>query len=101
MQESKRDTDIKNRLLDYMGEGEGGMIWENSIEICILPYVKQMPSASSMHKARHSKSVLCSGAAQKDGVGREVRVELRMGGHIYTRGWFMLVYGKNHHNIVK
>ena len=22
----KRDTDVKNRLLDYMGEGEGGMI---------------------------------------------------------------------------
>ena len=40
MQDSKRDTDVKNRLLDYVGEGEGGMIWENSIEICILPYVK-------------------------------------------------------------
>ena len=23
---SKRDTDVKNRLLDYVGEGEGGMI---------------------------------------------------------------------------
>ena len=22
------------------GEGEGGMIWENSNETCILPYVK-------------------------------------------------------------
>ena len=30
MQDSKRGTDVKNRLLDYMGEGEGGMIWENS-----------------------------------------------------------------------
>ena len=35
-----RDTDIKNRLLDSMGEAEGEMIWENSIETCILPYVK-------------------------------------------------------------
>ena len=34
---SKRDTDVKNRLLDSMGEGEGGMIWENSTETCILP----------------------------------------------------------------
>ena len=25
-QDSKRDTDIKNRLLDSVGEGEGGMI---------------------------------------------------------------------------
>ena len=24
MQDSKRDTDVKNRLLDYVGEGEVG-----------------------------------------------------------------------------
>ena len=23
------------------GEGEGGMIWENGIETCIIPYMKQ------------------------------------------------------------
>ena len=39
-QSSKGNTDVKNRLLDSVGEGEGGMIWENSIEICTLPYVK-------------------------------------------------------------
>ena len=39
MGESKRDTDVKNRLLDSVGD-EGGMISENSIETCILPYVK-------------------------------------------------------------
>ena len=38
MQDSKRDTNVKNRLLDYVGEGEGGAIWENNIETCILPY---------------------------------------------------------------
>ena len=27
MQDSKRDTDIKNRLLDSVREGEGGVIW--------------------------------------------------------------------------
>ena len=26
MTDSKRDTDVKNRLLDSVGEGEGGMI---------------------------------------------------------------------------
>ena len=40
MWDSKRDKDKKNRFLDSVGEGEGGMIWENSIEACILPYVK-------------------------------------------------------------
>ena len=36
----QRDTDIENRHLDFVGESEGGMIWENIIETCILPYVK-------------------------------------------------------------
>ena len=31
MQDSKRDTDVKNRLLDS-AKGEGGMTLENSIE---------------------------------------------------------------------
>ena len=40
MQDSKRDTDIKKKILDSVGEGEGGMIWQNSIESCVLSYVK-------------------------------------------------------------
>ena len=40
MQGSKRDTDEKNRLWDSVGENKGGMVWENNIETCILPYVK-------------------------------------------------------------
>ena len=40
MQGSKGDRDVKNSLLDSVGEGEGGMIWENSIETRTLPYVK-------------------------------------------------------------
>ena len=40
MRDSKRDRDVKNRLLDSVGESKGGMIWENSIEMCILLYVK-------------------------------------------------------------
>ena len=40
MWDSKRDTDVKNRLLDSVGDGKGGMIWENSIEAYILSYVK-------------------------------------------------------------
>ena len=42
MRDSKRDTDIKNRLLDSVREGEGGMIWENGIETCILSCKKQI-----------------------------------------------------------
>ena len=44
----QRDTDVKNSLLDSVGEGEGGMIWENGIEICII-YMKRVTSPSSIH----------------------------------------------------
>ena len=40
MWDKKRDADVNKRLLDSVGEGKGGMICDNSIEACILPYVK-------------------------------------------------------------
>ena len=49
MQDSKRDTDVYNSLLDFVGEGEDGMIWENGMEICIISYVKRVASPGSMH----------------------------------------------------
>ena len=36
----KRDTDVQHRLLDSVGEGEGGMFRESNIKICILSIVK-------------------------------------------------------------
>ena len=44
MQNRKRDTDVQNKILDSMGEGESGMILENSIETCVLSRVKQITS---------------------------------------------------------
>ena len=32
-----------------MGEGEGGMIWDNGIEACIISYKKQIASPGLMH----------------------------------------------------
>ena len=40
MQDSKRDTDVLNSLLDSVGEGKGRMIWENGIETWKQSYVK-------------------------------------------------------------
>ena len=48
MQNSKKDTDVYNGLLDSEGEGEGGMIWENGILTCILSYKNQIPSLCSI-----------------------------------------------------
>ena len=44
MQNSKRDTDVQNSLLDSVGKGEDGMIWENGIETCIPSGKKQIAS---------------------------------------------------------
>ena len=92
MRDRKRGTDVKNRLLDSVGEGEGGTIWENSIETCILTYVKQIASPRLMHDTG------CSGLVHWDvpegwygvGGGRGVQD----GEHRYTHGWFMWMYGK-------
>ena len=42
----------------------------------------------------------CSGTTQMDGVRRELGRGFRMVGYMYTHGWFMSMYDKNHHNIV-
>ena len=41
---TERDTDVYNGLLDSEGEGEGGMIWENGTESCILSCKKRIAS---------------------------------------------------------
>ena len=99
MWDSKRDTDIKNRLLDSVGEGEGGMIWENSIETCILSYVKQIASPGSMYEAGCSGLEHWDDPEGWDGEGGGRRVQ--DGEHMYTHGWFMSICGRNHHNTVK
>ena len=100
MRDSKRDTDVKNSLLDSMGEGKGGMTWENSIETCILSYVKQIASPGSMHEAVCSGLVLWDDPEQWDGEGggRGVQdgehIPHVCGEHMYIHGWFVSVYGK-------
>ena len=47
-----------------MGEGEGGMIWENVIEICKLSHVKRIASQGSMYDTG------CSGLVPREDPGR-------------------------------
>ena len=67
-----------------MGEGEGGMIRENSIETCILSSVKQITSPGLMHETG------CSGLVHWDDPegwdGREVGRGAQDGYHMYTHG---------------
>ena len=82
MQDSKRDTDVKNRLLDAVGEGEGGMIGKNSTETCILPYVKQIASPGTMHETGCSGLVQWDDPEGWDGEGGGKGVQ--HGEHMYT-----------------
>ena len=72
----KKDTDLQNSLLDSMGEGEGGMFQENSIETCMLSRVKQITSPGWMHET--SARTWCTGKTQRK------RVEMEVGGGIST-----------------
>ena len=75
-----------------MGEGEGGLIWENGIETCIISYMKQITSPGSMH------DIGCLGMVHWDDPEGWYREGGGKGGqdgaHVYTRGGFMLMYGK-------
>ena len=84
MQNKKRDTDVQNRLLDSVGEGEGGMFRENSIETGILSRVKQIISPGWMHET--SARGWCTGITQRDGMGRGVRGGVQDGGHLCIHG---------------
>ena len=77
MQNRKRDTGVQGILLDSVGEGEGGMFQENSIETCILSRVKQITSPGWMHET--SARTLCTGKTQRDRVEREVGGGIGMG----------------------
>ena len=77
MQNRKRDTDVQNRILDSVGEGEGGMFRENSIKTYILSRVKQITSPGWMYET--SAWAWCTGKTQRNKVEREVGGGIGMG----------------------
>ena len=77
MQNRKRDTDVQNRLLDSVGEGEGGMFRDNSTETSILSRVKQISSPGLMHEM--GAQGWCTGKTQRDGMEREAVVHIHHG----------------------
>ena len=69
------------------GEGEGGMMWENGIETCIISHKKQITSLGLI------QGTGCLGLVHwDDPEGWQGRVQ--DGDHVYTLGGFMLMYGK-------
>ena len=90
-QGSNGDADIEKKLVNSGGEGEGGKNWESSIETYPLSYLKWLRELKS--SALWQPRGLGWGGG---GMGGSRRRE-----HMYTYGQFMLMYGRNQHNIVK
>ena len=99
MHNRKRDTDVQNRLLDSVGEGEGGMFQENSIETCILSRVKQITRPGWLHET--SARAWCTGKTQWNRVERVVGGVSGWGIHVNPWLIRVSVWQKNHYNIVK
>ena len=95
MQYIKRDTDVQNSLLNSMGEGEGGMIWENGTETCKLSYVKQITSPGSMHDTGCPGLVHWNGPEGWDWEGGS-----GWGTHVHP-WWIHANVWQNQYNIVK
>ena len=77
-----QQTAIKR--LFSVGEGEGGMIWENGIEIRIMSYMERVASPGSMHDTGCSGLVHWDDPEGWDGEGGGWRVQ--DGEHVYTCG---------------
>ena len=75
-----------------MGEGEGGMIWENGIEIRIISYMKRVASPGSMHAIGYLGLVHWDDPEGGYGEGGGRRVQ--DGEHRYTCGGFISIFGK-------
>ena len=78
--------------MDSVGEGEGGMIWENGIEICIISYMKRVASPDSMHDTG------CLGLVHWDDPEGWYREggwrKVQDGEHMYACGGFISIYGR-------
>ena len=79
--------------------GDGGMIWENGIETCIISYMKQTASPGSMQDTG------CLGLVHWDDpegwYGERGGRGIQDGKHVYTHGGFMSMYGKTNNSSIK
>ena len=74
---TEKETQSYRTVFQTVGEGEGGMVQENSIETCILSRVKQITRPGWMHET--SARAWCTGKTQRDWVEREVGGGIGMG----------------------
>ena len=79
--------------MDSVGEGEGGEIWENGIETCIISCMKRVASQGSMHDTGCLGMVQWEDPEGWNGEGGGRRVQ--DGEHRSTCGGVSSIYGKS------
>ena len=95
LQGSNGDADIQNRLMNTVGEGEGGTNWGSVIETYIII------CGNLLHDTGSSNPVLCDNLEGWNVVGGGKEVQQEGDICMYTCGLFILIYGRNQHNIIK
>ena len=92
IQKDGNDNTVCETAKETVGEGEGGMIWENGIKTCIISYKKQITSPGLMQDTE------CLGLVHWDDpegwYGEGNGSGAQDGEHMYTCGRFMLMHGK-------
>ena len=83
----QQKRDVQNRLLDSVGEDEGGMFRENNIETCILSRVKQITSPGWMHETIAQGGAL----GRPRGIGWRGRREEGSGWGTHVNPWLIHV----------
>ena len=92
MYETSKETPMYRSVLWTLGEGEGGEIWENGIETCIISCMKRVASPGSMHDTECLRLVHWDDPEGWYGEGGGGRVQ--DGEHMYTCGGFISIFGK-------
>lgn len=85
------DTDVEHRLVDTAEDGTGGTNWANGIDIQTPPRVNRW-------------KLLCntgSPAGADDDPAEGVGGDSKGSKYIHNYDWFMLLYNRNQHSIVK
>ena len=97
-QGSSGEPGIENRLLDTVGEGEGGTNGESSVDTYTSLHVEWTASGNVLCDS--GSSARCCDNLEgwgRVGGGKEAQEE----GHTCAYGWFMVMSGRNQHNVVK
>ena len=89
----------RKQTCGQLGKGEVGESWESSLETHTLPYVKQM--AGGIFCVTQGAQYHALWQPRGEGLGGRWEWGSGGRGYTYTCDWFMLMYGRNQHNIVK